>query len=254
MRYIKGLNKNANSRKSKFAVIPDLHAINFPRGKQRVDDSGSSMSAEAIFEVKTYYANNKNYGSGDQSLTPPNRRAARVVQEYRDKLKALDKEFASDVVGDGNDGVTGPFTTAQSRFFRGQVIPLVSGWFGEIGTDFEKVLAILAREAASSDFGRTLSPLINTKKKGGAFPMLLQQFRRAVAVGIVRGNALLKMSRLHYVRNTAEEARHAHRANLSSNKYRPGKRNYSWYSEFAAPGYDSFQQFRNGRAFHMSWS
>ena len=113
-------------------------------------------------------------------------------------------------------------------------------------------MAILAREAASSDFGRTLSPLINTEKKGGAFPMLLQQFRRAVAVGIVRGNALLKMSRLHYVRNTAEEARHAHRANLSNNKYRPGKQNYSWYSEFAAPGYDSFQQFRNGRAFHMS--
>ena len=150
--------------------------------------------------------------------------------------------------------MTGPFTTAQSRFYRGQVIPLVSGWFGEIGTDFEKVLAILAREAASRDFGRTLSPLINTEKKGGAFPMLLQQFRRAVAVGIVRGNALLKMSRLHYVRNTAEVARHAHRANLSSNKYRPGKRNYSWYSEFATPGYDSFQQFRNGRAFHMSWS
>ena len=56
------------------------------------------MSAEAIFEVKTYYANNKNYGSGDQSLTPPNRRAARVVEEYKDKLKDLDKEFASDVV------------------------------------------------------------------------------------------------------------------------------------------------------------
>ena len=53
-------------------------------------------------------------------------------------------------------------------------------------------MVILAREAALSDFGRTLSPLINTEKKGGAFPMLLQQFRRAVAVGIVRGNALLK--------------------------------------------------------------
>ena len=111
------------------------------------------MSAEAISKVKTYYVNNKNYGVGTQSLTPSNRRAARVVEEYKTKLKSLDKEFVADVVGDGSEGVTGPFMMAQSIFYRGKIIPLVSGWFGEIGTDFEKVLTVLAREVASSDFG-----------------------------------------------------------------------------------------------------
>ena len=91
----------------------------------------------------------------------------------------------------------GPFETSLTRFYRSQAIPLVAGWFGEIGRDFEKTLVVLAKEAAASDFGRTLSPLVNTEKKGGAFPMLLQQFRRAIAVSIVRGNAALKMSRLH---------------------------------------------------------
>ena len=36
-------------------IVPDIHAHNFPAGRQRVDDSGASSSAEAIFEVKTYY-------------------------------------------------------------------------------------------------------------------------------------------------------------------------------------------------------
>ena len=102
----------------------------------------------------------------------------------------------------------------------------------------------MAKEAAASDFERTRSPLVNTEKKGGAFPMLLQQFRRAIAVNIVRGNASLKMTRLHYVRGSPEEAKDTHQANMSKNKYRPGKRNYSWYSEHMAPGYDSFRQFK----------
>ena len=66
------------------------------------------------------------------------------------------------------------------------MIPLVAGWFGEIGRDFEKTLFVLAKESAASDFGRTLSPLVNTEKKGDAFPMVLQQFRRAIAVNVVK--------------------------------------------------------------------
>ena len=43
-------------------------------------------------------------------------------------------------------------------------------------------------------------------RKGGAFPIMLQQFRRAISVAIVRGNAELRRGRLHYVRPTKEEA------------------------------------------------
>ena len=63
---------------------------------------------------------------------------------------------------------------------------------------------------------------------------------------------MLKMSRLHYVRGTPQEAKEVHQANMSNNRYRLDKRNYSWYSEHTAPGYDSFQQFRNERGFQMN--
>ena len=52
----------------------------------------------------------------------------------------------------------------------------------------------------------SVSPLINSDRKGGAFPIMLQQFRRAIGVCIVRGQAKLKLSRLHYVRETVAEA------------------------------------------------
>ena len=81
---------------------------------------------------------------------------------------------------------------------------------------------------------------------------MLQQFRRAIGVQIVRGNAMLKMSRLNYVRGTPQEAKEVHQANMSNNRYRPDKRNHLWYSEHTAPGYTSFQQFRNERGFQMN--
>ena len=79
----------------------------------------------------------------------------------------------------------------------------------------------LAREVASGDHGMTILPLVNTDMKGGAFPIMLKQFRRAIGVAIVRGNANLKLAHLHYVRATAEEAAATRRANHSNNKWRP---------------------------------
>ena len=63
----------------------------------------------------------------------------------------------------------------------------------------------------------TISPLINTDRKGGAFPIMLQQFKRAIGVAIVRGQAKHKLGRLHYVRATAAEASAAARAHHSEN-------------------------------------
>ena len=70
--------------------------------------------------------------------------------------------FASDIVGDGTTGITGPFETAQGRFFAGQVIPLVVGAFGDVNEALEKVLKQVAKAAAAEIDRLTILPLINT--------------------------------------------------------------------------------------------
>ena len=70
------------------------------------------------------------------------------------------------------------------------MIPLVAGAFGEVNKDFEKVLKTLAKLA-----GMSISPLRNLDRKGGAYVIMLQQFRRALGVTVVRGMAKHKLSR-----------------------------------------------------------
>ena len=71
----------------------------------------------------------------------------------------MDVQFACDVVGDGSgDIVVGPFQASQGRFYRGQVIPLCAGAFGEINEDLDKIIRRLAREAASGDDGDYITP------------------------------------------------------------------------------------------------
>ena len=103
--------------------------------------------------------------------------------------------------------MVGPFQTMLGRFYRGQVQPVFAGgagWLGEINTDFDRIIRQLARQAAAGDHGLRISPLVNNDRKGGTFPIVLHQFRRAVGVAIVRGNAQHKLSRLHYVRATPQ--------------------------------------------------
>ena len=131
----------------------------------------------------------------------------------------------------------------------GQVISLLADYFGESGEDFNKIIKLITKEAAAGDYGRMISPLVNNNKKGGVFPIMLQQFRRAVALTVTCGNAYHKMTRLHYVRATPRQAKEVVLANLSNNKYTPGKRDYSWFAQHKAPGCHTFQQFRNGYKF-----
>ena len=96
----------------------------------------------------------------------------------------------------------------------------------------------------------TISPLVNTDRKGGAYPIMLQQFRRAIGVAIVRGNAMLKLSRLHYVRATAAEAAATCNAHHSNNRWNPRQKSRaSWFAEHVPEGYGTFEQFRNGYDF-----
>lgn len=239
--------------RAQHAIIPDILAYNLPTGRQVVDDSGAHCTAEAIFEVKTFTHCPTHYNHNHSSIKPADRRANTVSQEYARKFRKLDEIFAPDVISGENAAAIGPFTAAQSRFFSGQVVPLCAGWFGDLNKDFEKIILKIARTAATSDDGLSISPLVNYDRKGGAFPIMLQQFRRAVGISAVRGNAQLKLTRLHYVRGTAAEARATCNANHSDFRSNPG---YSgagarWYSDHVPEGYSTFAQFVNGYEYYV---
>ena len=75
---------------------------------------------------------------------------------------------------------------------------------------------------------------------------MLQQFKRAIGVAIVRGNAKHKLARLHYVRATAAEAAQTCKANHSDKKWNPHQNGRaSWFSQHVPEGYGTFEQFRN---------
>ena len=181
---------------------------------------------------------------------PANRRANKVASQYRNKFKKLDKEYAPDVVGDGSSNIVGPFEAAQSQFIGGQVVSLIVGAFGDVNTDFENMLRTLAKLAAAGEEGMSISPLRNLDKKGGAFAIMNHQFRRALGVSIVRDMANHKLSRLHYVRATAEDAKYTAEANHSDKKgWSCGSGRSGWYSKHTPGGYANFEQFRNGNFF-----
>ena len=238
-----------SARNSPHAIVPDILAHEYPAGRQTINDSGASSSGEAFFEVKTYQPGNTRYDHNHSDLKPADRRARDITSEYSRKFKKLDRKYAADVVGEGDNGIVGPFEAAQGRFIGGQVVPLVVGAFGEVNKDFEKVLKTLAKLAAAGEDGMSISPLRNLDRKGGAYVIRLQQFRRALGVTVVRGMANHKLSRLHYVRGTVEEAKYTAEANHSNNRWKAGQRGSSWYSSHTPPGYATYEQFRNGNYF-----
>ena len=78
---------------------------------------------------------------------------------------------------------------------------------------------------------------------------MLSQFRRALGVTIVRDMANHKLSRLHYVRATAEDAKNTAEANHSDNRgwnYGYGRsvgsgRRSGWYSKHTPGGYADYE-------------
>ena len=65
--------------------------------------------------------------------------------------------------------------------------------------------------------------MVSTDRKGGAYVIMLQQFRRAIDVTIARRNAEHKITRLHYIRATAEEAKATCNSHHSDNKWKPNR-------------------------------
>ena len=68
-----------------------------------------------------------------------------------------------------------------------------------------------------------VSPLVNTDRKGGAYVIMLQQFRWVIDVTIARGNAEHKLARLHYVRATSEEAKATCNSHHSDTKWKSSR-------------------------------
>ena len=54
--YINHFAAHSSARRAKYAIIPDLHALNFPVGKQTINDSGVTTTAEAFFKIKMFTA------------------------------------------------------------------------------------------------------------------------------------------------------------------------------------------------------
>jgi len=66
----------------------------------------------------------------------------------------------------------------------------------------------------------------------------------------VRYMANHKLSRLHYVRATAEDAKYTAEANHSDKKeWTYGSGRSGWYSKHTPGGYANFEQFHNGNFF-----
>ena len=96
--------------------------------------------------------------------------------------------------------------------------------------------------------------LVNTDRMEGAFPIMIQQFRRTIGVAIVRGNTYHKLGRLHCVRRTAEEVANTCMINHSDYRYTSSQKGgSSWYSAHTQKGYATFQQFQNGYDFCIPW-
>ena len=59
-----------SARSSPFSIFPDVHAFNFPTGRQRVRESGAVTTAEAFFKVKTMTAHPSRYAHDCKHVLP----------------------------------------------------------------------------------------------------------------------------------------------------------------------------------------
>ena len=195
------------------------------------------------------------YMKGNCQANPPvTQRASTVRRDYRRRTLGLDRAHASEVVGDGTNGQVGPFEEALGQFHTGNVY--CSYCCRRVRRsqreDASKLVTNLARLTAQTDFGKSMSPLVSHSRKGGAFPIMLSQFRRALGCLIARGQAQHLLKRRHYARPSAREAYQTADDNHSKHRSRPkaSMSGYArWWQNFIPEGYGLYQQWRNGKNF-----
>ena len=69
----------------------DIYAMNFPSGRQILNNSGSSKETGATFEVKIFTVFKAGYTNKNTGTAPADRRARMVVRN-------ADVDFAEDIV------------------------------------------------------------------------------------------------------------------------------------------------------------
>jgi hypothetical protein len=80
--YTNHITQHPNPRSALHAVVPDIHAYNYPSGRQRINDSGASTTDEAFFEIKTMTACVSRYGHVNIDTTAAERRAKAINVDY----------------------------------------------------------------------------------------------------------------------------------------------------------------------------
>ena len=229
-------------------------AWNLPTATQASNDSGLGSRSDALGEVKTMQPSKGYYQKRNcQENRPVNQRATKVTRDYKKRAAGLDLTHAPEVVGDGTNGQVGPFEAALGTFYTGNVLPIVVGAFGEVNEDASKLITQLACLTAKTDFGKLMSPLVShSRRKGGAFPIMQSQFRRALGCMIARGQAQHLLKQRHYARPSAREAYQTAEDNHSKHRSRPkaSMSGYArWWQNFIPEGYGLYQQWRNGKNF-----
>ena len=233
------------------AIIPDLLIHDYPLDRTELGQDGvAARTGVAILEVKGVRLTNTTYPVRSRAADT---RATKVRREYTQKARSLDHQFAPDLTMDPTDTSvrrTGPFERAMSTFVSGGPIPCVVGAFGETNAETDALLRTLALHAASTQDGLSISPHSNLHHRHGAYPILLQQFRRALGLAAVRSHAELKLRRLHFIRPTPEEASAAaqrhHRDCPRTDRF--SATSPHWFSNNVGDQYHAFHQFCFGRS------
>ena len=240
--------RHRGASRTKDAIIPDLLIHDYPLPSTELGQDGAvARDGPAIIEIKTIHFTPNVYRVNARGSDT---RATRIRKEYADKAHKCDLRFAPDLTSTADETGArqiGPFERALSSFTTGGPIPVVVGGFGETNKGVDEVLKTLAKRAATTEQGLALSPHTDLHHPDGSFPLLLAQIRRALGVAIVRGNAELKLRRLHFIRRTESAAREAsarHRHDFPRD-YRFSSTCPNWFRAHAGDQYHAFNQFYN---------
>jgi hypothetical protein len=77
--YVNHVRSHPTAQKAPHAIVPDIHAFNFPTGGQQVNDSGATSAAEAFFKIKTLTACKSQYDYNKTNLRPGDQHAHEVI-------------------------------------------------------------------------------------------------------------------------------------------------------------------------------
>ncbi len=147
MSYVNHVSSHPNAQKAPHAVVPDIHAFNFPTGGQRVDESGATSAAEAFFKIKTFTACKCRYNHNNTNLKPVDQRVHEVILFYDQKFKKLYlmiKNARSWIVFLLLMLLTMEQVRLWARLkkpirdsFKGTIMPIHAGWFGKVNKDYK---------------------------------------------------------------------------------------------------------------------